>query len=256
MKKRETAVIFKSKKKEAPIDRSSRILPAHVGIIMDGNGRWAKKRGLPRQAGHKVGAATFKKITRYANSIGIKNLTVYAFSTENWKRPKEEIDALMDLFYDYLIEALRDFSEENIRTIFIGDVTAFSPKLQQLIRETEEISADKTGMRLNIAMNYGGRDEIIKAMREISAGVAEGTIKPEEIDSELISHHMYTFGQPDPDLIIRPSGEYRTSNFLLWQSAYSEYVFMDEILWPDFSTEDLETALDEYSRRNRRFGGV
>ena len=191
-------------------------VPQHVAIIMDGNGRWAKKRGLPRQAGHKVGAATFKKITRYANSIGIRNLTVYAFSTENWKRPKEEIDALMDIFYDYLIEALRDFSEENIRTIFIGDVTAFSPKLQTLIHETEAISADKTGMRLNIAMNYG----------------------------------------PDPDLIIRPSGEYRTSNFMLWQSAYSEYVFMDEILWPDFSTEDFERALDEYARRNRRFGGV
>ena len=169
---------------------------------------------------------------------------------------KEEIDALMDLFYDYLIEALRDFSEENIRTIFIGDVTAFSPKLQQLIHETEEISSDKTGMRLNIAMNYGGRNEIVKAMREISQEVADGKLKPEDISSEIISDHMYTFGQPDPDLIIRPSGEYRTSNFLLWQSAYSEYVFMDEILWPDFSTEDLERALDEYSRRNRRFGGV
>ncbi len=249
-------MIFKKKTQEPKIDRSKRILPAHVGIIMDGNGRWAKKRGLPRQAGHKVGAATFKKITRYANSIGIRNLTVYAFSTENWKRPKEEIDALMDIFYDYLIEALRDFSEENIRTIFIGDVTKFSPKLQQLIHETEEISADKTGMRLNIAMNYGGRDEIIRAMREISSQVAEGRIKPEEIDSAMISDHMYTFGQPDPDLIIRPSGEYRTSNFLLWQSAYSEYVFMDEILWPDFTTENLEEALDEYSRRNRRFGGV
>ena len=219
-------MLFRKKPTEETIDRSKRILPVHVGIIMDGNGRWAKKRGLPRQAGHKVGAATFKKITRYANSIGIKNLTVYAFSTENWKRPKEEIDALMDLFYDYLIEALRDFSEENIRTIF------------------------------NIAMNYGGRDEIVRAMRDISSEVAAGSLKPEDITPALISDHMYTFGQPDPDLIIRPSGEYRTSNFLLWQSAYSEYVFMDEILWPDFSTEDLERALDEYARRNRRFGGV
>ena len=249
-----SAVFFK--KTETKIDRSQRILPQHVGIIMDGNGRWAKKRGMPRQAGHQVGAATFKKITRYCNSIGIRHLTVYAFSTENWKRPKEEIDALMDLFYDYLIEALRDFSEENIRTIFIGDVTAFGPKLQELIRETEAISADKTGMRLNIAMNYGGRDEIIKAVREISADVAEGKLRPEEIDSALISRHLYTFDQPDPDLIIRPSGEYRTSNFLLWQSAYAEYVFMDEILWPDFSTENLEEALDEYAKRNRRFGGV
>ena len=249
-----SAVFFK--KSETKIDRSQRILPQHVGIIMDGNGRWAKKRGMPRQAGHQVGAANFKKITRYCNSIGIKHLTVYAFSTENWKRPKEEIDALMDLFYDYLIEALRDFSEENIRTVFIGDVTAFSPKLQELIRETEAISADKNGMRLNIAMNYGGRDEILKAVREISADVAEGKLRPEEIDGELISRHLYTFDQPDPDLIIRPSGEYRTSNFLLWQSAYAEYVFMDDILWPDFSTENLEEALDEYTKRNRRFGGV
>lgn len=244
------------KKSETKIDRSQRILPQHVGIIMDGNGRWAKKRGMPRQAGHQVGAANFKKITRYCNSIGIKHLTVYAFSTENWKRPKEEIDALMDLFYDYLIEALRDFSEENIRTVFIGDVTAFSPRLQELIHETEAISADKTGMRLNIAMNYGGRDEIVKAVREISEDVAEGKLRPEEIDGALISRHLYTFDQPDPDLIIRPSGEYRTSNFLLWQSAYAEYVFMDDILWPDFSTENLEEALDEYAKRNRRFGGV
>ena len=249
-----SAVLFK--KSQTKIDRSQRILPKHVGIIMDGNGRWAKKRGLPRQAGHKVGAANFKKITRYCNSIGIKHLTVYAFSTENWKRPKEEIDALMDLFYDYLIEALRDFSEENIRTVFIGDVTAFSPKLQELIRETEAISADKTGMRLNIAMNYGGRDEILKAVREISADEADGRLRPDEIDGEMISRHLYTFDQPDPDLIIRPSGEYRTSTFLLWQSAYAEYVFMDDILWPDFSTENLEEALDEYARRNRRFGGV
>ena len=249
-----TAVFFK--KSEKKIDRSARILPQHVGIIMDGNGRWAKKRGMPRQAGHQVGAANFKKITRYCNSIGIKHLTVYAFSTENWKRPKEEIDALMDLFYDYLIEALRDFSEENIRTIFIGDVTEFSPKLQQLIHETEEISSDKTGMRLNIAMNYGGRDEILKAVREISADVAAGKLSADDIDGELMAKHLYTFDQPDPDLIIRPSGEYRTSNFLLWQSAYAEYVFMDDILWPDFSTENLEEALDEYARRNRRFGGV
>lgn len=244
------------KKREEKIDRSQRILPEHVGIIMDGNGRWAKKRGLPRQAGHKIGAANFKKITRYCNSIGIKHLTVYAFSTENWKRPKDEVDALMNLFYDYLVEALADFSEENIRTIFIGDISAFNPELRKLIKETEEISSDKTGMRLNIAMNYGGRDELIRAVREISAEAAAGKIDESDITSELISSHMYTAGQPDPDLIIRPSGEYRTSNFLLWQSAYSEYVFMDDILWPDFTTENLEEALDEYAKRNRRFGGV
>lgn len=244
------------KKKETKIDRSKRILPEHIGIIMDGNGRWAKKRGMPRQAGHQAGASNFRKITRYCNSIGIKHLTVYAFSTENWKRPQEEVDALMNLFYDYLVEALRDFREENIRTIFIGDTTAFNPKLQELMKEAEESSADKTGLRLNIAMNYGGRDEMIKAMKEISAEVAAGTLNESDITPELVASHLYTAGQPDPDLIIRPSGEYRTSNFLLWQSAYAEYVFMDDILWPDFSTENLEEALDEYSRRNRRFGGV
>lgn len=243
----------KSSKK---IDRSERILPEHVGIIMDGNGRWAKKRGMPRQAGHRVGAENFRKITRYCNSIGIKYLTVYAFSTENWKRPKEEVDALMSLFYDYLVEALRDFREENIRTRFIGDVTAFAPELQRLIKETEELSADKTGMCLNIAMNYGGRDELVRAVQMIAKDVTDGKLSAEDVTAELISSQLYTAGQPDPDLIIRPSGEYRTSNFLLWQSAYSEYVFMDDILWPDFTTENLEEALDEYAKRNRRFGGV
>lgn len=250
------AVLFKQKKKADKIDRSSRVLPLHIGIIMDGNGRWAKKRGLPRQAGHRAGANNFRTITRYCNSIGIQNLTVYAFSTENWKRPKEEVDALMELFYDYLVEALRDFREENIRTVFIGDRTAFSPRIQELMKEAEELSSDKTGLRLNIAMNYGGRDEMLRAIREISADVAAGKLSEKDITSELVSNHLYTVGQPDPDLIIRPSGEYRTSNFLLWQSAYAEYVFMDDILWPDFTTENLEEALDEYARRNRRFGGV
>ncbi len=248
------AVLFK--KKETTIDRSKRILPQHIGIIMDGNGRWAKKRGLPRQAGHQAGASNFRKITRYCTTLGIKSLTVYAFSTENWKRPKEEIDALMDLFYDYLQDALVNFREENVRTTFIGDTSIFSEKIQALMQEAVDLSADKTGMRLNIAVNYGGRDEIVKAIKEISAEVAAGTLQESDITPELVSTHLYTAGQPDPDLIIRPSGEYRTSNFLLWQSAYAEYVFMDDILWPDFSTENLEEALDEYSRRNRRFGGV
>jgi undecaprenyl diphosphate synthase len=211
---------------------------------------------MPRQAGHQAGASNFRKITRYCNSIGIQNLTVYAFSTENWRRPKEEVDALMNLFYDYLVEALEDFREENIRTVFIGDMTAFDPRLQELMHETMDLSSDKTGMRLNIAMNYGGRDEMLKAIREISADVAAGKLEESDITPQLVSDHLYTAGQPDPDLIIRPSGEYRTSNFLLWQSAYAEYVFMDDILWPDFTTENLEEALDEYSRRNRRFGGV
>lgn len=234
----------------------NRIVPEHIGIIMDGNGRWALKRGVPRMAGHKAGASNFRTITRYCNSIGIKYLTVYAFSTENWRRPKEEVDALMNLFYDYLVEALRDFRDENIKTRFIGDRSAFSDKLVELMNETEALSADKTGLVLNIAMNYGGRAEIVTAMRSIAERCVAGELCAQDIDEQLISSSLYTAGQSDPDLIIRPSGEYRTSNFLLWQSAYSEYVFFDEILWPDFTTDDLEKAIDIYSSRNRRYGGV
>ena len=234
---------------------AQRALPTHVGIIMDGNGRWAKKRGLPRSAGHKVGADTFRKITKYCSKIGIKYLTVYAFSTENWRRPAEEVDFLMGLFEQYLKEALRDFQEENIRVIFLGDKTAFSPKLRSLIEEVEQVSRGKTGMTLNIAMNYGGRDEILKAVRELAEDVKAGDLLPEEINVEALEKRLYTATQPDPDLIIRPSGEYRLSNFLLWQGAYAELVFMD-VLWPDFKEHDLERALDEYAARNRRFGGV
>ena len=234
---------------------AQRALPTHVGIIMDGNGRWAKKRGLPRSAGHKVGADTFRKITKYCSKIGIKYLTVYAFSTENWKRPAEEVDFLMGLFEQYLKEALRDFQEEDIRVIFLGDKTAFSPKLRSLIEEVEQVSRGKTGMTLNIAMNYGGRDEILKAVRELAEDVKAGNLLPEGIDAEELEKRLYTATQPDPDLIIRPSGEYRMSNFLLWQGAYAELVFID-VLWPDFKERDLERALDEYAARNRRFGGV
>ena len=232
-----------------------RVLPRHLGIIMDGNGRWAKKRGLPRTAGHTVGAANFKTITRYCASIGIEYLTVYAFSTENWKRPPEEVSALMKLFRQYLEEALRDFLDENIKVRFIGATSVFPQELQTLIRETEEVSKNRTGMVLNIAMNYGGRSEIARAARLLAEKVQRGEISPEEITEQAISDSLYTAGQPDPDLIIRPSGEQRTSNFLLWQSAYAEYIICD-ILWPDFKPQDLEDALDEFSRRQRRFGGV
>lgn len=234
----------------------NRNLPEHIGIIMDGNGRWAKKRGLPRMAGHRAGANNFRTITRYCNKIGIKVLTVYAFSTENWQRPKDEVESLMKLFYEYLVEALRDFREENIRTRFIGDVSAFNDKLRTLIRETEELSADKTGLILNIAMNYGGRAELVSAIRSMADDAAAGRLAADEISDRLVSSRLYTAGQPDPDLIIRPSGEYRTSNFMIWQSAYSEYVFMDDILWPDFTTDDLDKAIDVFGKRNRRFGGV
>lgn len=230
-------------------------LPVHLGIIMDGNGRWAKRRGLPRSAGHAAGAASFKKITRYCASIGIRYLTVYAFSTENWTRPAEEVSALMVLFRQYLDEALRDFRDDEIAVRFLGDVSAFPKKLQELIRETEELSVGRTGMVLNIAMNYGGRAELTHAFQTLARKVKDGSLAPEEVTEETISSALYTAGQPDPDLIIRPSGEHRTSNFLLWQSAYAEYVVMD-ILWPDFRPEDLNAALWEYANRSRRFGGV
>lgn len=237
------------------IDRSQRVLPEHIGIIMDGNGRWAQQRGLSRSAGHKEGAKNFKRISKYCNRIGIKYLTVYAFSTENWKRPSLEVKALMVLFKQYLKEAIEEFSIENMRLNFLGDTTVFPKDLQELIEETKELSKQQTGMVLNIAMNYGGRAEMTSAVKKIAEKVAAGSIKPEDITESMISDHLDTAGQPDPDFIIRPSGEYRTSNFMLWQSAYSEYLFMD-ILWPDFTPEHLELALDEYSCRNRRFGGV
>ena len=235
------------------LDKSA--LPQHLGIIMDGNGRWAKKRSLPRSAGHTAGANNFRTITRYCSRIGIPYLTVYAFSTENWRRPAEEVGALMRLFKQYLEEALRDFMDENIRVIFIGDTSAFSPELRELIARVERESSGKTGMVLNIAMNYGGRAELVHAMRLLAEDVQAGRLSPEAIDEDAISARLYTAGQPDPDLVIRPSGEHRTSNFLLWQSAYAEYVVMD-ILWPDFKTSDLDRALLEYASRNRRFGGV
>lgn len=242
--------------RDGELTLSDIILPGHVGIIMDGNGRWAKKRGLPRSAGHSAGAQNFRTITKYCSTIGIKHLTVYAFSTENWKRPKEEVDSLMNLFKSYLEEALRDFKDEDIVVKFIGDKTAFSPDLQALIKENEESSANRTGMVLNIAMNYGGRDEIVRAVRQIAREVQNGTTEIDKIDVQTVSGHLYTAGQPDPDLIIRPSGEYRISNFLLWQSAYAEYVILDDVLWPDFTKKMLDQALIEYARRNRRFGGV
>ena len=248
-------MFFKSKKRPVP-PVEKKAFPVHVGIIMDGNGRWAKKRGLPRQAGHAAGAQVFRKITKYCEKIGIQYLTVYAFSTENWSRPKEEVDAIMDLLRQYLKESLKDFQAENIRTRFIGDFAPLEPDIRQLMREAEESTCHKTGMTLNIAINYGGRPEIAQAARSLAEEVRDGLLRPEDITETLLSQRMYTAGQPDPDLILRPSGEYRTSNFLLWQSAYAEYVFMEEILWPDFTTDDLDRAIAAYSRRNRRFGGL
>lgn len=245
--------LFGKKKKTEVLSDSA--LPVHIGIIMDGNGRWAKKRGLPRKAGHSAGAKTFRKITRYCSDIGIKYLTVYAFSTENWKRPEDEVRSLMKLFKSYLEEALADFKDDSIVVKFIGDKAPFDEDLRNLMIENEESSKDRDGMVLNIAMNYGSRDEIVRAVKNICNDVQSGVVLSENIDEQLISDYLYTSGQPDPDLIIRPSGEYRISNFLLWQSAYTEFVIMNK-LWPDFETSDLDEAIKIYSQRNRRYGGV
>ena len=239
---------MKEEKGEAP-----RILPAHVGIIMDGNGRWAKKRHQPRSAGHRAGAQNFRGITRYCAGLGIQYLTIYAFSTENWARPAEEVGGLMRLFKDYLEEALRDFMDENIRVRFIGDPSAFPPELQALMRRVEEESSVKTGMVLNLAMNYGGRAELVRAARAFAEDVRAGRRGPADMEESLFSGYLYTAGQPD--LLIRPSGEQRLSNFLLWQCAYAEFVFFD-ILWPDFTRADMDRALQIYASRQRRFGGV
>ena len=236
-------------------NQGERILPEHLAIIMDGNGRWAKKRFMPRSMGHRAGAAKFKAITRYCSKIGIKYLTVYAFSTENWKRPEEEVGALMGLFKQYLKDALEDLLNDDIKIRFLGDTSMFSADLQELIAETIETGKTRTGMVLNLAMNYGSRAEITRAAQNLAEQVKNGALQPSEITEQMLSDHMYTYGEPDPDLIIRPSGEYRLSNFLLWQSAYSELIFMD-VLWPDFTMEDLEHCLDEFAKRNRRFGGV
>lgn len=230
-------------------------IPQHVGIIMDGNGRWAKKRGLSRSAGHKFGAEAFKKIVTYARDIGIQYLTVYAFSTENWKRPQEEIDNICDLLHQYIQGAMGSLGKEHVRMCFIGDLSAFSTQLQREIAEIEEKSKNNTALHLNIALNYGGRDELVRAFRNMYADLVAGGQAAADIDQSMVERYLYTAGQPDPDLIIRPSGEYRLSNFMMWQSAYSELWFSD-ILWPDFKPEDLDRAIWDYNQRSRRFGGI
>lgn len=229
-------------------------VPVHVGVIMDGNGRWAKKRGMPRKYGHREGAKNFRTITRHAKAIGIKYITFYAFSTENWKRPADEVNSIMELFEKYLDE-VRDFIEENIRVRFIGDRSMLNPRLQQKMLNVEEDSKHFDSMTLILAINYGGRDEITNAVKEIAEDVRRGELDPKDINQQLIRSRLYTKEIPDVDLIIRPSGEQRLSNFLIWQSAYAEYYFTN-ILWPDFSKKDFENAVIAYSERSRRFGGI
>ena len=230
-------------------------LPRHVAIIMDGNGRWAKKRGLPRTAGHKVGAETFRKIARHCKKLGIEYLTVYAFSTENWKRPAEEVETIMGLLKNYMAEAIESMEEEKIKLKFFGDMSALSPELQELVRKTDEMSSRIDGFQANVCLNYGGRDEILQAARAFAKECAEGKADPDSLTAEQFGSYLYSAGVPDPELIIRPSGELRLSNFLLWQCAYSEFYFTDA-LWPDFDEAELDRAIASYQKRDRRFGGV
>ena len=227
--------------------------PRHIAIILDGNGRWAKKRGLPRTAGHAVGSETFRKIATYCKNIGVEYLTVYAFSTENWSRPEEEVGTIMKLLGKYLNEAIDTMEKDQIKMKIFGDISALPENLQALVKKTDEISARYEGFQANICLNYGGRDEIVNAARRYAQDLKEG--KAAELTEESFSNYMYSAGIPDPDLLIRPGGEQRISNFLLWQCAYAEFYFTD-VLWPDFTPEELDKAIAEFNRRDRRYGGV
>ena len=242
------AIFEKKKEEKLPA-------PRHIAIIMDGNGRWAKKRGLPRTAGHAAGAETFRRIANYCRTLGVEYLTVYAFSTENWKRSEEEITGIMKLLRNYLEEAMRDMEKNHVRFKFFGDLSRLSPELRELCHNAEQTSAASHDVQENFCLNYGGRDEIVHAAKAFAEDVAAGRREAGELTEEVLESYLYSAGVPDPELIIRPSGELRTSNFLLWQSAYSEFVFMN-VLWPDFKEKDLDEAIEQYHRRNRRFGGT
>ena len=234
------------------------VLPQHIGFIMDGNGRWAKMRGLERSEGHKAGAKTFRRIVEYCADVGIKHVTFYAFSTENWSRPEKEVKALIKLFKEYLLEADEREKENDIRQSrirFIGEREGLPKDLLRLIEKAEKVSNKYSKITVNIALNYGGRAELTHAVKEIARKVKNGEMSVDDISEDVIGDYIYTAGQPDPDIIVRPSGEYRLSNFLTWQSAYSEFWFSD-ILWPDFTEKDVNDILFDYQKRNRRFGGV
>ena len=228
--------------------------PEHIAIIMDGNRRWAKKRMLPVKLGHREGAKTLEKMVRYANKIGIKYFTVYAFSTENWKRSEEEVNSLMDLLKNYLDDYAQRADSENIKVNIWGDITALRKDLQESIIDCEERTKNNTGVNFNICLNYGGRDEIVKATRKIAEQVKNKTLNIEDITEEIVSNSLYSSGVPDPDLMIRTSGELRTSGFLLWQLSYTEFIFLDK-MWPDFNEKDLDDCIEIFQSRNRKFGG-
>ncbi len=230
-------------------------VPQHVAIILDGNGRWAKKRGLPRNAGHAQGAKNIESICRAADSFGVKYLTIYAFSTENWSRPKEEVDALMRILREYMKSCLTLSKKNNMRVKVIGDKTRLDPDLQEGIATLEEASAGYTGLTLSIALNYGGQDEIVRGVKKMLAKAAAGEMKPEDLTVETFADYLDTKGIPEPDLLIRTSGEQRVSNFLIWQMAYTELYFTP-VPWPAFDKAELEKAIEDYQRRDRRFGGL
>ncbi len=241
-------------KKKTAAEGLPDILPEHIAFIMDGNGRWAKKRALPRKFGHREGAKNFRRIARYCKDIGIKNITFYAFSTENWKRPKDEVDAIIELFREYIVD-VRNYIGEEVRVLFLGDKSIFDEDLQKKMTDLEEDTKDNHEMTMLLAINYGGRDEIVHASRLIAQKVVAGEISADDITEEMFGEYLYTKDVPDVDLMIRPSGELRLSNFLIWQSAYAEFYFTD-VLWPDFVPEELEKALVSFAGRSRRFGGV
>ena len=247
---------FKPKEKDRATDRVDfQKLPRHIAIIMDGNGRWAQKRGLPRTAGHAAGAENFRTIATYCKEIGLEYLTVYAFSTENWKRSPDEVSAIMGLLKKYLLEAIGRMERDRVKMRFFGDLTPLPEELRLLCEQTEEISRHYDGVQVNICLNYGGRDELLRAARAYAADCVEGKADPNHLTDDAFSGYLFSRGVPDPDLIIRPSGEKRISNFLLWQCAYSEFYYTD-VLWPDFHKEELHRALCSYQQRQRRFGGV
>lgn len=248
---------FKAKKdgssEELTLDENN--IPQHIAIIMDGNGRWAKQRNMPRTMGHKAGVETIRKVVKEADKLGVKYLTLYAFSTENWKRPKDEVNALMRLLVQYLKTEVSELHKNNVILRVLGDISALQEECIKEIEESIELTKNNTGLVLNFAFNYGGRDEIIMAVKQIYNDIQEGRINKDDINKEMFSEYLYTKDSPDPDLIIRPSGEKRISNFLLWQCAYSEFWYSN-INWPDFSEVDLEQAIYDYQNRDRRYGGV
>ncbi|HHX50787.1 MAG TPA: isoprenyl transferase [Clostridia bacterium] len=248
----------KSREPESKQDWSGlekKVLPRHIAIIMDGNGRWAESRGLPRAAGHRQGVETLKEIVRACMDLGIAILTVYAFSTENWKRPREEVDILMGLLVEYLQKEIRELDQQGVRIQTIGETGELPRKAREELQMATERTAKNNRLVLNVAINYGGRTEIVRATKEISRLVFKGELRPEDIDEDIVSRHLFTRDLPDPDLLIRPSGEYRISNFLLWQLAYTEFWFTD-VHWPDFRKEYLIEAIRAFQMRDRRFGGL